>query len=148
SASQKLGQPVPLSNLVVASNNASPQAAQWNTPSLDSARSGLLPGRSVPDSNITEYSYSDRRSFSSCLSGALLPFSMLRCYSRLFRPTVMHSPDGGGDLAAVPRPVNVEVFATFPVNTLKGMCAEVVALCLQHVRGHRGAAVAVKEVQG
>ena len=45
---QKLGQPVPLSNLVPASNSGWPQPAQTKVPARFSAFSGLVPARSVP----------------------------------------------------------------------------------------------------
>src|ERR1700730_11068114 len=45
---QKLGQPVPLSNLVSDENNGCPHAAHLNVPSRFSEWSGLEPGDSVP----------------------------------------------------------------------------------------------------
>src|SRR5256885_3298276 len=51
--SKKLGQPVPLSNLVEASNSSAPQPAHWNSPGRFSVFSGLEPGRSVPCSTRT-----------------------------------------------------------------------------------------------
>jgi hypothetical protein len=44
---QKLGQPVPLSNLVSEENSARSQPAQENTPFLCSLLSGLVKGASV-----------------------------------------------------------------------------------------------------
>src|SRR4051812_12670332 len=51
--SQKLGQPVPLSNLVWASNSSAPQPAHSNSPGRFSWFRGLEPGRSVPRSRRT-----------------------------------------------------------------------------------------------
>src|SRR5208282_403002 len=51
----KLGQPVPLSNLVVPSNKGWPQPAQLNTPGRFSERRAQLPGRSVACSRMIEY---------------------------------------------------------------------------------------------
>src|SRR5215204_974016 len=45
---QKLGQPDPLSYLVLDSNSGWLHAAQWNTPVLFSKFNGLVPARSVP----------------------------------------------------------------------------------------------------
>src|SRR6266576_4081289 len=51
--SQKLGQPVPLSNLVRDSNNGSAQPAQTNVPLRFSSFNGLVNARSVPSSRNT-----------------------------------------------------------------------------------------------
>ena len=51
SEAKKLGQPVPLSYLVLASNSGKLQAAQMNFPGRFSCSSALLPGYSVPSSN-------------------------------------------------------------------------------------------------
>src|SRR5690625_2659625 len=72
STSENLGQTLPLSNFVPEWNSSAPHAAQWYVPLRSSASSGLLPGRSVPCSNMTEYSSvlscSRKRSGSVCLS--------------------------------------------------------------------------------
>ena len=47
SGAQKLGQPVPLSNLVVEENRSRSQPAQTNVPRRSSCRSALVNGRSV-----------------------------------------------------------------------------------------------------
>jgi hypothetical protein len=52
-ACQKLGQPVPLSNLVALSNSGRKHAAQMKVPFRFSSFRGLLPGRSVASSNMT-----------------------------------------------------------------------------------------------
>jgi len=54
SGAQKLGQPVPLSNLVLDENAGSSQPAQENVPARCSSSSALVKGRSVL---ATEYSY-------------------------------------------------------------------------------------------
>src|ERR1700684_904299 len=51
----KLGQPVPLSNLVLLSNKCCPQPAQTKVPGRFSYRSAQLPGRSVPWARIMSY---------------------------------------------------------------------------------------------
>ena len=51
----KLGQPVPLSNLVLLSNKGCPQPAQANCPGRFSCRSAQLPGRSVPWPRMMSY---------------------------------------------------------------------------------------------
>ena len=53
--SQKDGQPVPLSNFVLESNNDSPQPAQMNAPWRFSSLSGLVKARSVPCWRSTLY---------------------------------------------------------------------------------------------
>ena len=50
---KKLGQPVPDSNFVAASNSAVPQPAQAKVPARFSAFSALVPARSVPCSRST-----------------------------------------------------------------------------------------------
>ena len=50
----------------------------------------------------------------------------------------------GGGAAAVASPVGVEEFAAWLIDTLIGVCAEVVALCLEEVGGEALCAVAVK----
>src|SRR5512142_51436 len=55
SGSQKLGQPVPLSNLVVEENRSSWQPAQANTPARFSCSRMLLKGGSVALSRTTAY---------------------------------------------------------------------------------------------
>src|SRR5271169_3586005 len=53
SGAKKLGQPLPLSNLVEDSNNGRPQAAQAYMPERCSLLRGLVPARSVPCLRIT-----------------------------------------------------------------------------------------------
>ena len=48
SGAQKLGQPVPLSNLVVEEKRSRSQPAQTKLPRRCSSRSALVKGRSVP----------------------------------------------------------------------------------------------------
>jgi len=48
SGAEKLGHPVPLSNLAPDENNAEPQPAQKKVPARCSPLSGLEPDRSVP----------------------------------------------------------------------------------------------------
>ena len=53
SGCQKLGQPVPLSNLVSEAKSGSAQPAQAKVPLRCSSRSGLVNGRSVASSRST-----------------------------------------------------------------------------------------------
>jgi len=55
---------------------------------------------------------------------------------------------GAGDLAAGAGPVGVDEFASWLVDALVGVCAEVVALGLEQVGGETLGTVAVKEGQG
>ena len=55
SGAQKLGQPVPLSNLVSEENRARSQPAQPKVPSRCSSSSGLVNGRSVAACRSTAY---------------------------------------------------------------------------------------------
>ena len=55
SGAQKLGQPVPLSNLVVDEKSVEAQPAQANVPRRFSCRSGLVNGRSVASCRSTAY---------------------------------------------------------------------------------------------
>ena len=52
---QKLGQPVPLSNLVFEENSGRSQPAQAKMPARCSLSSGLVHGSSVPASRSTSY---------------------------------------------------------------------------------------------
>jgi hypothetical protein len=61
-ACQKLGQPVPLSNLVVDEKRGRSQPAQLKTPARFSLLSGLVKGVSVPALRSTRY-WSGRNSF-------------------------------------------------------------------------------------
>src|SRR3954469_6151124 len=62
----KLGQPVPLSNLVPPLNNGRPHSRQVNTPSRFSVRKTPQNGASVPCSRRTCFSSSSRSATSDC----------------------------------------------------------------------------------
>ena len=73
---QKLGQPVPLSNLVVEENSSSPQPAQVKVPLRCSLSKGLLKGASVPLRLSTAYWLglrSVRHSASVCVTAKRSP---------------------------------------------------------------------------
>src|SRR5215469_11157986 len=72
---QKLGQPVPLSNLVLEENNGKPHPAQRYVPGRYSLFSGLVQGRSVSRRRSTAYcsKVSSRRHSSSDLTISNLP---------------------------------------------------------------------------
>ena len=62
---QKLGQPVPLSNLVFDENSGRSQPAQAKVPSRFSLSSGLVYGRSVAASRSTANWFGERSFFHS-----------------------------------------------------------------------------------
>ena len=77
---KKLGQPVPLSNLVSLPNSAWPQPAQRYTPSSWWSQYAPVKARSVPFWRSTRYSSGDRAAFHSasvfmvegCWAGAVV----------------------------------------------------------------------------
>src|SRR6516165_689243 len=109
----------------------------WESKPLVSAILPSGPGTlySLPSVRTPSTSISSRRILdASWVMSALMP--------------VLNGISSGRNVAALACPVGVEVFAARLVYALVGVCAEVIALCLEQVGRQPFAAVAVKERDG